>query len=432
MLGEAFPLYHLVMGDPISRVRYFLYIMFQTAVSGFSISLAVRFYTKATNCSDSQLLMNMRTLGLIISFVFIFSTWGLLDPSSVTELYLISGVHYFAIAFFGNLVVLESKHYNLPKLTRGAGGMRNAIMSSVMGLNINFLGIFSCAAAYLFVTFISIHAYSIFCVLLDIVFFFFLIAYKKYYTCFFYLVKNKKEFIEQFLIYLAALVFCVAIAYIASITKIIVLISVFGVYVLDRNMRKEVDAKKVNCILTTNFAYGTAFSLIITPMLLLTLPSEKYIHGYSGVAILEPVLGALMMLLILFVVVKKWLKSDFTSTKGLVIASSLLVVMLPISLYLLSYGYHWYWVALVYFVYSWVESSSRYVTTEITFSLQKDKVSVETNFYGAFIYRGVVPMFYMLLTAFFSCFYSLPDSIILSNILMVVLTLLLCYNLRSN
>lgn len=424
MLSEDITRYHHIMPSAFIRIDYFIYVFAQIAISGLLLALGSKWLHRIKPGFDSDFLSSQRGLAIFVSVMFIFSTYLLLSPKSYGWMFFASGVHYFCIAFFANLVILETKHFALP-IDQGAPV--RLINNTVFGINLNILGMISFLIMNVFLIVANIKAYAIFCVVLECVFLAYLFFVRQYGACLISLVRGNAYFLRMSLaIYGFILLFCVCISLAASVTVFIICLFIPVMLVLAYYLYARFDGKNVRAIFAANFSYGVVVITIMTPIIMLLFNKNSfYVALYSRLAVFEPIISGLFVLLILWLILRGLITSKTRSTYSSLFGGAGLVVLLPFIAWLILHHTSGAWMIALFLCYSVTESFTQYGVREIILKSGSDYEATLFNYYARMIWQGFVPGLYILVLSIFSHFFNLTESLFVSLTIMSVFSLLL-------
>lgn len=429
MLSEDVSRYHHIMPSAFMRVDYFIYVFAQVAISGLLLALGSRWVNRIVSKSDVTFISVQRSVGMLVSVAFIFSTYCLLSPVSYNEMFFASGLHYFCIAFFANLVILETKHYVLPVRSENLARLIN---NTVFGINLNLLGMVSFIIMNAFMIFASIPVYAHFCVLLECAFFAYLLLIRRYGFYLLNLLRSHKAiFFRSLAGYGLMLLLGVLLSFIASLSVFVICVFIPFILGFAYYLFKHFERSNIQAIFTGNVAYGVLVVSISTPIIMLLFDkSAAYTQLYSRLSTFEPMISGLFVVLILCLILKGMITSETRSTYHCLYRGASIVVLLPIMAWLLLHHASWLWMLCLFLVYSSTESFTQYGVREIILKSNTDFEATLLNYYARMIWQGFVPAVYILVLAILSRLFSLGDALFFALSIMAIFSLGLTFVAR--
>lgn len=396
-LDEQFPIYKELITNDFSRLYYFLFVLFQSAIAGILLSIMLKLMIKYKCINTENVLAHMRAYSLLIVVCFTWSTYILIYPVTPEQLYLMSGVHYFCISYLGNLIILETKHYNESRLKK-TSSLNKALNSAAFGVNVDIMGMLSYFIIGFFISSHDIKYYGFFCCFMLVLFLLQLIFVRRYWQPVYRLFTSKSSVCYSLFYYLITISLCVSIAFIAFMTPYILIISFFGLFCVLKILKRTVSPISLLAIFTGASAYGVILVVLMTPIFIFSMQNaQSSINTYSYMMPYEPLISAIVITVILFFIVRGIIKPGVNNSSIFMFKSGIVTLLLPILLYFNGVTFNGFYVLLFFMLYSYIESSTQYGIREIIFNAKTDFISTLLNFYSSLTTRGVVSTLYLIL-----------------------------------
>ena len=129
---------------------------------------------------------------------------------------------------------------------------------------------------------------------------------------------------------------------------------------------------------------------------------------------------------ILWLVCKRVIKTETSSTCRYIFKHSIVIILMPLILFCLGVRYEAIFVLAFFLLYSYIESTTRYGVRELILSAKSDLVATRLNYYNFLIWRGVVPTLFFLVIECLEPLRNTHLTLVLSSATLSTLALLLC------
>lgn len=424
ILSADFSRYMTLIPSEYARLNYFLLVFFFIGFSGIVLSLLLKACYYFEEKKILSQLNKQRVYSLLISPMFIVSTYYMFFSPNCLYLTLISGLHYFCIAYLGNLAILETKYYKLP-FNNKTKQFTKAVNSTLVAIIVNIFGV----AFFLLLNFFrsqdEVIFYSYFCVFLECALFFYFLVAKSYWRDVLLYINNTSlgSIIVIFALFGFAVSACILSAELIFLNPLSILIFIPILPGYAFFMSKRVGFRNVQNVFSGSFSYGIVLLVFMTPILLNLQKGGLTNSGnYSELAIIEPVMGFLLAFLLFYSILKDFIKSDELSFNKQIIVSASIILVLPVILYRLKLSYSQLYIIIFFIAYSIIETFTQYGVRGIIFNIANDRDSILLNYFNIMILQAFTPAVYLSILYLNKKFFNnTPDVLYYSVFIMIVL-----------
>ena len=179
-LGVELNAYAQVLHESSRLILFFSQITILIAFTSMFLSFFMDYLNKKYFENEELLIIHWyRFIASIFSIIFVISSYFVLNPANKLQLYLWSGVHYFIISFFQQLIRAELNTYkNNQKISVTQA-------NNYFGFSLNLVGVISIFIFGWFYENNELAVYSKYCVYLECLFVLYLLIVRGYWKdCF--------------------------------------------------------------------------------------------------------------------------------------------------------------------------------------------------------------------------------------------------------
>ncbi|RUR19920.1 hypothetical protein ELY21_02355 [Legionella sp. km535] len=396
-LGIELHSYEKVLISSLDLILYFTQITMLLACNSILLSMIFEFLNKKLFDNEFLILSWYRVIAVVYACIFIATSYFVLSPQSICQLYGWSGAHYFIISFFQLLIRSEinhSKSNNLPVVQA----------NNYFGLVLNISGVISLAIFSWIYSSGYAEYYSTYCICLELFFFIYLLVIRKYYVSFGYIVHEypNKNIITYLSMSVVALILASGLSILFMLSGCIgaILILAFIGYLFSR-LSNDVDRGDLHLIVNVGLGYGLLLAALTASVLAYFVKSysnnmDLFNYAYSS----EPFFSIIIGFVFTWFLLKK--NIEF-STNGLSNSIFLLNCSVPaiLGVFWFAYVMNTYLLQMLFLVfgaYAYLEYLSLFYVRQIA---QRDGYkefhgAKLTNF-NAIVLNGLSPALLYLL-----------------------------------
>lgn len=416
VLGEDLPNNLKLLPNLYGRIEYYVLIFVLSGIGNLLLLFLLKFLKR----NDVDLLIKQRTYSLFIVLCFILTTYFMFFSMNYVFLLLASGVHFFCIAYLGNLAVIETKYYLDKSENVNVGRAINSATGTLMIDFLSIVAVFVLAGLYWDN---DVKRYGIFCVALEISLFVYLLVFKKYYKAIavFFHKKNSTIIFKELILFVMAIfvTMCFSLLLYKSYLVLVLLFMLSSIcfFVLLRKIK----TKNIALIISNNFSYSIFSIILMSSLPLFLLPVEiKYKDFYTNMILVEKFIAFLFALVFLFFVAK----NKITIQKSFVIRqlfiNASIVALLPVLLLAFSKASLIYILLPFFFLmYGIIETISQFVVRNVVMSFKEDNLTIYSQYFSRIIFQLLVPTLFLLIMIVF----SYGSFLVYKNLLLTILLL---------
>lgn len=399
MLGEAMPVYQQIMHSDYQRIEFFLSAMIVFALMNIVLS-GVTYLSKAwiSGFTERENLIWMRSLALIFSVLFVVTSGFVVVPDSTTQLYFMTGIHFFLFAFFSNFVVVEAKQFK-HAFSAKSGSFALQISNQLISINANLLAIVAFFIFSLFLNNWGMLIYQHYVVIIGVGLVFYLGVVKKYYRVFLQLPTLGWGRVWRLLgLYTFALLVAAAIALLFYCSaQVVMLCCVAMMVIYTAALLTRFAIKDLLALWVSGLNYGIVLTALLSSLFVFLLPNAASIKIYSWAIAIEPFMSLVVSMLVLYLIFKKIIVSEGNSNYRYIAQCTWLII--PFGLAFVGL-YHYLpalllFIAVAFLCYSLIESITRYATQQLIIEKYSVHGASTLYYYYGFIYEGIVPILFI-------------------------------------
>lgn len=430
-LGIEIQSYEKVLINSLDLILYFSQITLLLACNGILLSMFFEFISKRLFEDDSLIIYWYRIIAVLYSCFFIATSYFVLTPENIYQLYGWSGAHYFIISFFQLLIRSEISQNKNNKISVVQANNYFGIVLNVSG--VIALAIFSCLYSNDF----SDH-YTNYCVGLELLFFIYLMFIRKYYLSF-ALIINKYS-VKKILTYCF---FATLALFIASIVSILFMLSgCFGAIVilvfigyLYSKLQKEVERSDLKLIINVGMGYGLVLAALTGSVLayfvkLHSANMDFFNYAYS----FEPLFSIIIGVVFSWYLLKRNIESSKTAlSNSIFILNCTVPIILGFYIFAyIKYGFLLQSLFIVFGIFAYLEYMSLFYVRQIAQQCEyKELNGAKLTNFNSVVLNGLSPALLYLLIFAFSKFTVLDLSQLLIASLMILTFISAVINFRQ-
>lgn len=291
-LGIELQSYEKIIINPLDLILYFSQITLLLACNSILLSILFEFISKQLFNNESLILPWYRVIATVYAAFFIATSYVVLNPQNMFQLYGWSGAHYFIICFFQLLIRSEinnSKKNNIPTTQ----------INNYFGIVLNISGVISLTIFSLFYSNNYLEYYSKYCIGLEVLFFNYLVFIRKYYLSFWFIARQYS--IRKIINYCFWAIVALGIASIVSILFMLsgcmgsLLIMAFIGY-LYKKLQLDVDRHDLRLIINIGLGYGLVLAILTGSVLAYFVKNystniDSFNYAYSSEPFFSIIIG---------------------------------------------------------------------------------------------------------------------------------------------
>lgn len=430
-LGIEIQSYEKVLINSLDLILYFSQITLLLACNSILLSMFFEFISKRFFEDDSLIISWYRIIAVLYSGFFIATSYFVLTPQNIYQLYGWSGAHYFIISFFQLLIRSEISQNKSNKISVAQANNYFGIVLNVSG--VIALAMFSCLYSKDF----SEH-YTNYCVGLELLFFIYLMFIRKYYLSFVLVIK--KYSLKKILTYCFFASFALSIASIVSILFMLsgclgaIVILVFIGYLYSK-LQTEVERSDLKLIINVGMGYGLVLAALTGSVLAYFVKFHSanmdfFNYAYS----FEPLFSIIIGLAFSWYLLKRNIESSKTAlSNSIFILNCTVPVILGFFIFAyIKYGFLLQSLFIIFGIFACLEYMSLFYVRQIAQQSEyKELNGAKLTNFNSIVLNGLSPALLYLLIFVFSKFTVLDLSQLLIVSLMILTFISVFINLRQ-
>lgn len=400
MLGEDVSNRQQLLPTTFSRFEYYLSIFFLIGIANFILPFLLRRIAKILYGKVTFTLQMSRFFAVIVSILFIATSYSLFFSTTPLSLYVFSGAHFFCIAYLSNLILLEMKDYNL-QFTDKTVPFYRATNSAISSIMLNSIAFFAIGFFNLIQTFKIDNWYGICCVVLEVLFFIFLFFIKGYRNDFTALLRTTKlkKLILATLLFLFGFFFCMLFAYFIFFHPDVVIIFIPTVIYFAYRLSRKIQRKVILSIFSGTLSYGVILMCLMGSIPLLIVKNESQIKPeYTHLMSLEPVVSCCVSILLFLLIIKSKISTTVERSIQYNAICAVLIILLPIILYFFSINEAMLALLIFFVLYSTIETATLYCSSVLVLNQATNHNTLTLGYFNKTVYTLFMPsLFYLIL-----------------------------------